>query len=618
MLDLEVKQMKTEIATKLIEDSIKIAWEKVCQFFKDKNNELSIDYGYAYEQYLRNTFNKNSKIKTIIYRRVPKDLYSFYECIGVLNDNTIINTDDVNNLLSVDNKIIITGTGGIGKSILFKHLFLNSILKTSFIPVLIELRAFNSIEENDLSLKQVIYNNLSDNGFSLEEKYFDYSIEKGGYIILLDGFDEVNRDKTERVSSEIRSFCNKYNNNKFIISSRPSDIFIGWNDFVEMTAMSLTKEQALSLIKKIEFDETIKSVFYEELKNNLYEKYNSFASNPLLLNIMLLTFNNHASIPDKLNDFYEQAFSTLFNMHDATKDAYVRDIRTGLGCEDFKSVFSYICFKSYFADQYEFTTSELHDYISKAKQKFEKLQFEVDDYLEDLTSSVCMLIKEGLKYRFSHRSFQEYFAALYTCKLTDAIQKSVLTSWLKESNSIVTDSYFKMLFNLQGEKVNKIVLAPGLKEIKKLYESLGFSIKLLKKLFSHIGVKTYYIFTENPKEKEKSIPQKRLSLRIKNNYLCQVLSLTCHLNSFVYADETTPDEIEAIKTIDESIKEKRITSNSFDYFAIDKIAEIVGEEALLAALSWLKNEIDFALSILDKNDKKTIKDKDVASIIKGL
>ena len=86
MLDLEVKQMKTEIATKLIEDSIKIAWEKVCQFFKDKNNEFSIDYGYAYEQYLRNTFNKNSKIKTIIYRRVPKDLYSFYECIGVLND----------------------------------------------------------------------------------------------------------------------------------------------------------------------------------------------------------------------------------------------------------------------------------------------------------------------------------------------------------------------------------------------------------------------------------------------------------------------------------------------------------------------------------------------------
>ena len=53
MLDLEVKQMKTDIATKLIEDSIKIAWEKVCQFFKDKNNEFSIDYAVSNQSALQ-------------------------------------------------------------------------------------------------------------------------------------------------------------------------------------------------------------------------------------------------------------------------------------------------------------------------------------------------------------------------------------------------------------------------------------------------------------------------------------------------------------------------------------------------------------------------------------
>ena len=67
-------------------------------------------------------------------------------------------------------------------------------------------------------------------------------------------------------------------------------------------------------IKKLEFDEVVKDTFYKELDRTLYDKYESFASNPLLLNIMLLTFQKHASIPERLNDFYDEAFVTLFNV----------------------------------------------------------------------------------------------------------------------------------------------------------------------------------------------------------------------------------------------------------------------------------------------------------------
>ncbi len=95
---------------------------------------------------MRNTSHRNSKIKTIIYRRVPKDLYSFYECIGVLFNGKTYSTEKVTNLFELGNKIIITGTGGVGKSILFKHQFLNTIEETGLIPVLIELRSFNILD----------------------------------------------------------------------------------------------------------------------------------------------------------------------------------------------------------------------------------------------------------------------------------------------------------------------------------------------------------------------------------------------------------------------------------------------------------------------------------------
>ena len=112
----------------------------------------------------------------------------------------------------------------------------------------------------------------------------------------------------------------------------------------------------------------------------------------------------------------------------------------------------------------------------------------MDDFQEDLTLSVCMLIKDGLDYRFAHRSFQEYFAAWYTCKITDELQQKLLSSWLGESNAAVTDEYLSMLFNLQSEKVNKIILCPGIKKLKKIHDDKGFTIDLLEILFKGISI----------------------------------------------------------------------------------------------------------------------------------
>ena len=610
-MDINTNEVMTGVTTNLIEDSIKGAWKKVNKFFKDIEAKDEIRYGEAYEEYLRNTKNKYRKIKTLIYRHAPKELYSFYECIGVHYNGKTIDTSNINNLISEENKIVITGSGGMGKSILLKHLFLNAIEETEYIPILIELRSLNVIEEKSISLKSTIYDMLVQNGFVLEKEYFEYSLAEGGYIILLDGLDEVNRDKVSKVTAEIRNFSDKYNENKYIVSSRPSDDFIGWNDFAEMLSMKLNKKQALDLIQKIEFDENVKQVFYKELDEKLYDKYKSFASNPLLLNIMLLTFNNNASIPDKLNDFYEQAFSTLFNMHDATKDSYVRDIRTGLSCEDFKTLFSYICFKSYFRDEYEFTEGKLRKYIKEAKEKFGETQFTIDDFQEDLTMSVCMLMKDGLNYRFAHRSFQEYFAAWYTCKLTDDVQQKLLTNWLKESNTVNTDSYFTMLYNMQSEKVNKIIFAPGIKEIKQRVDENGYNFELLKFLFKGILPRKVVKKIKDGKIEEVY----RISLGIKERYYCAILMMTCRLNRYSHDDIN----VERHEKVAYKLSNSKVEKFEDEYILFDDAIKEVGEENLYSALEGFKSQLYFAFDILNKCENNSIwRKKKVASILDEL
>lgn len=611
IVNFDSQKIIADVTTSLITEAIKSGWQRVKKFFKDLDAKDSIYYGNAYSDYLQNTYERNSKIKTLIYRRVPKDLYSFYECVGVQYKNTIIDTSNVTNLLKISNKLIITGTGGIGKSILLKHLFLNTIENTEYIPVLIELRKFNNIEPKDISLYNAIYQNLSDNGFKLEDEYYSYSLSEGGYVILLDGFDEVNREKVGKVSEEIKNFTGKYNDNRFVISSRPSDNFIGWNDFHEATACQLTKEQALSLIRKTEFDETVKNTFYNALDNELFEKYNSFASNPLLLTIMLLTFNNHASIPEKLNDFYEEAFATLFNMHDATKDCYVRDIRSSLGCEDFKMIFAYICFKSYFKGDFEFSEARLRDYIQQAKEKFNDRFFSVDDFQEDLTLSVCMLVKDGLNYRFTHRSFQEYFAAWYTCKLTDDVQSKLLTGWLSESSSCLTDEYIGMLFDLQTDKVNKIIFCPGIKTIKSIYEEHGFSCDLLRKMFDGITINRRY-FKENGQTRKCYVA----SLYVKDRYLCNIMQLACRLNKYPFP--RSPE----FNTETEEILQKIVLSkhNSLPQtWTFDEIFPIIDPDQLLFCVQWFDRHLHFCFDIYEKySENAALKKRKVSSIIDEL
>ena len=70
------EQIIVGATTSLVTEAIRTGWDKVRKFFKDLDAKDSIRYGTAYSDYLKNTFEKNSKIKTLIYRRVPKNLYS--------------------------------------------------------------------------------------------------------------------------------------------------------------------------------------------------------------------------------------------------------------------------------------------------------------------------------------------------------------------------------------------------------------------------------------------------------------------------------------------------------------------------------------------------------------
>ena len=95
------------IAEDAIKDTAKYAWDKVKKFFKDLNAQDSIRYRTAYQNYLTNTKNRNGRIKTIIHRHVPKELYDFYECVGIRYNGKDYDTSTIKNILEIGNRVLI-------------------------------------------------------------------------------------------------------------------------------------------------------------------------------------------------------------------------------------------------------------------------------------------------------------------------------------------------------------------------------------------------------------------------------------------------------------------------------------------------------------------------------
>ena len=444
------------------------------EFFSDLSEKERIQWGESFEKYLKKTNENFSKTKTLLYRDTPVDIYDFYECISLMKSRgTCINTQEIRNILNEGNKLLITGLGGVGKTILMKHLFLNTIKTTEFIPVLIELRRLNDKINADFNLEEYIINLLKEYSLNLSEKYYNYTFDEGYYIFLFDGYDEVEDKSKSILKEEILNFSFKYNKNYFIISSRPSSEFISWENFVELKSLHLNKEQAVNMIKKLKYDDKVKNNFCKALENGLFEQYCTFASIPLLLLIMLLTYETSATIPNKLNEFYEQAFSVLFNKHDATKGLYIREIRTKLGYEDFKKAFSYFCFRTYFKSKYSFTYAEMSYFINEINEKkLEIPEFKSKDFLSDLMYAVCMVLEDGLEYKFIHRSFQEYFAAIYIRNLSDEKQKRFFKEYLDRNITHNESSFFQILYELQKERFILNILAPFIEEIEKKIETI--------------------------------------------------------------------------------------------------------------------------------------------------
>ncbi len=434
-----------------------------------------------YSEYLRKAAEKHGKIKTLLYNDEPRQFYDFYVCNRVFQYAQMrldgeehlmhrsIRDLDLKKLLHCSQFTILTGTGGLGKSMMMRHLLLSTIKEFDSykrVPVFIPLKDFGRSSDN---LEQMVFDIVYRLSPKVKKEAFYKDLRAGNFLLLFDGLDEVSVASRTDFESKLDAFTDAFSNNVFVLSSRPFNAFIYLNRFSVLQLRPFSRDQAIALIDKLDFrpdEPQIKEKFRRELQERLYDTHNDFAQNPLLLTIMLMTYEQYAEVPSKMHIFYQEAYATLSQKHDASKGAYKRALRTGLTADRFADYFAEFCAKTYINEKFELTREELENYYNglKAKEK-DALTASASDFIYDLTSNMCLMYYEDSKFQFTHRSFQEYFAALCFSRWMDKNLYSIGKFFEDHRDRMVEDLTFNMLHDMIPEKVEAYIFLPFLQDL---------------------------------------------------------------------------------------------------------------------------------------------------------
>lgn len=410
----------------------------------------------GYGPYIRETHDRVSTIKTFVNPSQPVRLLDHFVSPMLISEKSVQITDqDLLSKLEKPCRIVISAMAGYGKSVLMRYIALQSFENPNGrLPLFVELRELNRITSpNILSYIHSVYKREG----KFAQDVFTKGLEAGAFTLILDGFDEVNYDIRSDLESQIIEIAQNYRKTPIIVSGRPDEKFSSWRAFQTYQIAPMTKDQIIELVSKLEYTPLVKDKFLEKIGDGLFELHESFLSTPLLATLMLLTFEQYANVPDKMHLFYANAFETLFYRHDALKELYDRKRKSNLRVDELSKIFAAFCMISYVRQNVEFTKQQFLTLICEALS-YQIYAVDPEELLFDLTESVCLIQKEGPSYSFVHRSFQEYFSAVFLSSCAEDVRDQFLDSVTVR----YWDNVLPMLFDMAADQLEPTWVASRL------------------------------------------------------------------------------------------------------------------------------------------------------------
>lgn len=451
---------------------------KAKTFYKPKAHITS------FPEYVARTIAKYEKIKMPFSEGEERLIDDIYVCNKLSSrlsatrnrhsrtQETVIPDATLDLLEAYSKKVILVANGGMGKTMLLQHLFLESARKhtqTGRLPIIIELRDFSS--ENDL-LDDYIIKTASIYDENLTDKKVEELMASGKCQILMDGADEIDPSDEKAFQRKIAKLVDRYPCNQYVVASRECGLLKGITGFSRMYLHHFSREQSTTLIdnllKGYDDEASIKSI-KNYTEGDFFQRHKVFASNPMLLTFVIMKYPIVESFDGEKRRFYRAVYDAIVYGHDEEKEGYSRVFRSAQNADEFTKVFSELCATTYIKHKSEFDPDTFEDYFENlvTKNNIENPSAMTSkNFIHDACATACMMYEQDTKLLYIDSGFQEYlFAKYYFQAAPEELVALGQTLWDTAETEFNGLDAFEMLKEFSTEKYERYFLKPFLDNV---------------------------------------------------------------------------------------------------------------------------------------------------------
>jgi hypothetical protein len=361
------------------------------------------------------------------------------------------------NFFEYENKVVLIGAAGLGKSTTLNYLFCNyeAIYAAKALKIKIDLKEYaKDIYEDKKDIlwclstdfsKRVKRGNLNFNDI---ERLLGKYLDEGKCLVIFDALDEIpTQSVRNKVRDEIAMFSELYFTNRYIISTREvgylknrfddSFLHIKINNFDDVQIKKYGGNWFSVNNNKACFDEFWKKFDIEVEKSNC----RGLIRNPIILILALVIFDIEKNLPNKRVEFYKKCIETFLIVREDRKAAFhmSEKFKNILGDDLVVPKIAHYMFDHITEDLgYKFTYNELHHSILEAIEVPDKINWidpvnQYENYLVDRTELIEEVDDDILK--FAHKTFYEYFLAVYFSRMLETSELiNLLFEWIGDAN----------------------------------------------------------------------------------------------------------------------------------------------------------------------------------------
>ncbi|MEH1842990.1 MAG: NACHT domain-containing protein [Nostoc sp.] len=318
-------------------------------------------------------------------------------------------------------KLMVLGKPGAGKTTFLKYVAMQCIegqFLTNRVPVFIIFKDFAQ-DPKQLDIFQYITQQLFICGIHNSSVKTEQLLRQGKVLVLLDGLDEVREEDIKRILWQTREISEQFHTNQFVISCRIAAKKYTFEQFTEVEVADFDEEQiAIFAHNWFRLNYQLKAeIFIEKLQAN--KRIFELATNPLLLTLLCLVFEENADFPENRSELYKEGLDILLKKWDAKRSIERHQVYKNLSLYCKEDLLSEIAFTTFEQKNYFFKQKNVEAYIAEflsnlqdANLDAEVLRFDSEDVLKSIEAQHGLLVEraKGI-YSFSHLTFQEYFCA---------------------------------------------------------------------------------------------------------------------------------------------------------------------------------------------------------------